>query len=257
MNELMLMITAQRYDLSDPASRHKSSLDLAELFKYLVIHTKPDRFLEVGSFDAAFSRLCKKNLSNCIFDAYEANPYNYENFRLQVNADSVNYIHQAIGDYDGEVTFKVQKNIGDQPISKVIGNNSILSRNQDDVVYEDVVVNINKIDTLYGSKLKKDDRLAMWVDVEGFAFHVFLGAASVLNQTDLILVEVEDYPFWEDQKLSSDIIKHLSNIGFLPVARDFEYNTQYNIVFMRAEAMQNFLVKFCLSNFYSGTGIYV
>jgi hypothetical protein len=74
---------------------------------------------------------------------------------------------------------------------------------------------------------------ALWIDVEGCAYEVLCGARRVLEDTLLLMVEVEDKAFWIGQKTAPDVKRLLFGSGFVPVARDFEFKSQYNMVFLR------------------------
>ena len=45
------------------------------------------------------------------------------------------------------------------------------------------------------------------------------------------MVEVEDEPFWEGQKLAPEVAALLMAAGLAPVARDHEYGRQYNVIY--------------------------
>lgn len=54
-----------------------------------------------------------------------------------------------------------------------------------------------------------------------------------IDQFACIYIEVEDFQKWKGQWLSFDVMKHLILNGFIPIARDFEYEMQYNIIFIK------------------------
>ena len=52
------------------------------------------------------------------------------------------------------------------------------------------------------------------------------------------MVEVEEQPFWGSEHwLRRQVVSYLFDLGLVPVARDFEYRYQYNILFVRAELL--------------------
>lgn len=213
--------------------REQTAALLFDFFQQLIIKTKPKYFFEIGAFDAKFSRETKLKIPECNFCAFEANPYNFNLFKNMVERDGVNYIHSAIGDHTGEIKFNLQKCVNGQVVKMVRGNNSILKRTQDNVIYEEVEVPINTIDFLFLDAILPDETLAMWIDVEGYAHEVLNGAADTLKKTTMVFVEVEDFSYWKNQKLGSDVIEFMMANGFIPVARDFEYEGQYNLIFLK------------------------
>jgi hypothetical protein len=120
----------------------------------------------------------------------------------------------------------------------VKGNDSILSRTEPNVEYEEFVVPCVTIDNYLADKIKTTDSIAMWVDLEGAAYQALQGAVHVLPQVDIIKIEVETRQYWENQKLGHDIKKFLSHFGFYPVLRDFEYQNQYNILFCKQHVIE-------------------
>ena len=78
----------------------------------------------------------------------------------------------------------------------------------------------------------------MWVDVEGACGLVLPGARDLLAKTAVLMIEVEEQQFWgAEHWLREQVVSYLFDLGLVPVARDFEYRYQYNIVFVRAELL--------------------
>ena len=71
--------------------------------------------------------------------------------------------------------------------------------------------------------------------VEGAADKVLQGAEKALASSVAVLIEVESFEFWKEQKDSAYITRELIAKGFVPVARDREYGDhQFNILFVKA-----------------------
>ena len=67
---------------------------------------------------------------------------------------------------------------------------------------------------------------------------VLLGGQETLKNKNCIAIkiEVEDKETFQGQSwLANDVIKFLSKSGFSPIFRDFEYDSQYNILFIKNE----------------------
>lgn len=232
-------------------NREQTAELLFDFFQKLIIKTKPKYFFEIGAFDAKFSRETKVKLPECNFCAFEANPYNFNLFRSMVERDGVNYIHSAIGNFTGKVKFHLQKSINGKTVEMVRGNNSILKRTQNDVGYDEVEVPINTIDALFLDAIMPDEMFAMWIDVEGYAYEVIKGAEKILKKTTMVFVEVEDFSYWKDQKMGADVIEFMLENDFLPVARDFEYEGQYNLIFLKRAIFQTSEVQEELIKYFS------
>jgi FkbM family methyltransferase len=227
------------YDDFIGGESRKSVTTLDKIFTQLVTEIVPcDCFVEAGAFTGDTSRLVESILPNAAIYAFEANPYNYEQFKPLFESSAVNYVHLAVSDKNGTVTFKVQKNNNGTDMPPVKGNDSILSRTEPNVEYEEFVVPCVTIDNYLADKIKTTDSIAMWVDLEGAAYQALQGAVHVLPQVDIIKIEVETRQYWENQKLDHDIKKFLSHFGFYPVLRDFEYQNQYNILFCKQHVFE-------------------
>lgn len=72
----------------------------------------------------------------------------------------------------------------------------------------------------------------LWIDVEGFAYEVLEGSTNILSNISFLKVEVESKETWKGQQTADSVIKLLKEHNFVPLIRDFEYNTQYNIIFV-------------------------
>ena len=211
----------------------KLSVDrLNDIFLKIVEDLQPTHFIEAGAFEGDTSIKVKRLVPKCSVYAFEANPYNYKNFKPKFDNTDINYLHLAVSNQVGSVTFKVQKEYtnGD-PISQIRGNNSILERTSSDIVYEDVQVPCTSLDDFFKEIITDNDSIAMWIDLEGVAYLALTGADNVLSKTKCIKIEVEEHQYWKDQKLAHDIISYLTDKNFIPVVRDFESKLQYNILF--------------------------
>ena len=69
---------------------------------------------------------------------------------------------------------------------------------------------------------------------------ILLGAKNTLSsgRCPLVFIETENYLYWEKQSLSADIRNYLAGYNYLPVARDEEWNNQFNYIFIRESSCQ-------------------
>lgn len=216
------------------SARARSAELLDRLFFDLVDAAQPDLFVEAGAFDAEASLRVARSMPGCSVVAFEANPDNYGHFAgiCQFEQHGVQYLNLALTDTPGFITFHVESKGG----STLLGHSSILARSQpaDDPVRPVTVEGVRLDDHTPDA-----DRVAMWVDVEGAADQVLRGAPQRLTACDVIKVEVEEEAFWEGQALSADIVAQLLTSGMIPVARDIEYPSQYNLVFASPRLLRN------------------
>jgi len=220
------------------------SKNYCELQKIL----KSDCFLEIGAFEADFSRNMKNIFPTSKVYAFEASPYCYENYK-NLNS-SIEYLNLAISDKDGEIYFSLQdKNLSDQTeIEKVRGNNSILDRNDDTISYKKIKVKTTTLDSFIEKKSLTDLSFSLWIDVEGANKNVLQGAQKYLKNTQSLLIEVEDFEYWKKQWISKDVDKFLQDYGFIPISRDFEDNNQYNVVYINQRLVEDINIENQIKN---------
>jgi FkbM family methyltransferase len=201
------------------------------LFKSLLKKSPVDWLYEIGANSALFSIEAKKEglAKQCI--AFEANPHNYDKFTQIHDYASlgIDYKQLAISDQDGEVRFQLMRSNGDIKMPYTVGNNSILKRNAAAVTYEECLVKSSRLDSLHTG----DGSVALWIDVEGAQAAVLSGATETIKKTEAIFIEVEEIKFWQNQWLVADVTSFLTELGFVALARDFEYLKQYNILFIK------------------------
>jgi len=221
----------------------KSAEVLNKIFLSLLTDFLPcDFFIEAGAYEASASSFIKATNSKCQVYAFEANIDNYNHFKH--NLHDINYQYMAISDFSGKIIFKQQSHTTDgHSFPKVRGNNSIKTRVLDKkTIYTDIEVPCITIDEYFKDKILVPSSIGLWIDLEGNAFEALTQATAVLKQSTFVKVEVEDQQYWENQKLSADIVDLLSRSDLIPVIRDFEGMTvaQYNILFAsRALVDQN------------------
>lgn len=211
-----------------------SAAKLDKIFFALMTQYAPcDLFIEAGAFDATTSKKICSELPNCRTYAFEANYDNYEHFAP--SAAAINYLYTAITNYTGSIVFKQQSHTTSGAVfDKIKGNNSTKIRVLDkNTVYTNINVPCDSLDNFFVGKFSSTDSIGLWLDLEGTAYEALTAATEVLRNTSFIKIEVEDQQYWENQKLSADIVTLLDKHEHVPLIRDFEGTSvqQYNILF--------------------------
>lgn len=196
------------------------SKDLADKFISLQEKIKPDIYIEVGAFDAEFSRTIYSKIPNAKIWAFEANPYVHsKNYPIL----GIEYINKAVSDRVGSIEFEIQKDVQPDAV-----NNSIMKRNEDKP-YEYIMVESITLNDI----LSEFSNICLWIDCEGANREVLLGASEILSKVSSIFIEVEQIEYWKDQWLDTDVIGYLESFGFKLIDRDYQYPGQYNCIFIR------------------------
>jgi hypothetical protein len=136
------------------------------------------------------------------------------------------------------VTFNLHKDHAGVPIAN--GQASLLKRQKSQIDrkrgFHGLTVDGITLDDFFGSHACH--RAALWIDVEGACGLVLPGATDLLSRSAIVFVELEEQRFWgEGHWLHDQVIGYLWNFGFVPVARDFEYQYQYNMIMVRQELL--------------------
>jgi FkbM family methyltransferase len=165
----------------------------------------------------------------------------------------IEYEQLALADAPGELPFYVRRSVYGVELPLVIGQNSLLKRVDSNTVYDEIKVRAVRLDDFFSSSASED--CCVWIDVEGYTGKVISGGQRVLGQTQLLMIEVEDQPLWQDQLLAGEALESLYNLGLVPVARDFEWwPDNYNVVCVRNNLLGRGDIRLAIARFYSSAG---
>lgn len=211
----------------------ETPLQLTEHFVELTRQLNPTTVFEVGAREAVYACKVSKLLPEAKVFAFEASPYNFDRFSKEVKDGGypVEYLHLAVGDRDGTVEFYINSEINGVEETLYTGRNSILPRTGQAIATK-VEVTITSLSTFVRER-ELDGPVAIWLDVEGATGDVLRGMSAVMDKVSLVHCEVEERRYWQDQWLRSDVDRFFLEHGLVPVARDDEYVTQYNVVYAR------------------------
>lgn len=220
----------------DPEAR-KASVDALEtLFFEVCGALAPDLFIEAGAKDAFAARRVRGHLPEARIVAFEANPFTYKRFvkKIDYPGQGVEYLHRALSDHDGSVSFNVRVVEGKMAAD---GQGSMLAKTRSEVGTVPVEVACSRIDSFFPPGSFR--RCAVWMDVEGASRQVLTGAVGALPGLDAVFIEVEDRENWEGQWLAKDVEDFLRGHDIVPVGRDFQSVHQNNVLFLRRSALEN------------------
>lgn len=214
---------------------HLTTESLVDLFMQIQYVTYPTCSIEIGAYEATFSKKMVQSYPNIPVWAFEANPYNYEKFSAECLSLGIKYMHMAIANKVGSIDFMLQHRYTDDGtlLPKDLGNNSILYRSKEGLQYAPVSVKCSTLDTYFKETLSNDERVVLWIDVEGASEAVLTNAISTLEKTNSIFIEVEHYGFWNNQWLFPQVDEFLRENDFYLVARDSEYDGQNNCIYVK------------------------
>lgn len=157
--------------------------------------------VEIGSLDAQDSQYFKKVFPNARVIAIEALPENFEKYLKGLK--DIECINTVVSHIDGEVTF-FKKEIN--------GIHSIFNRGNE-YGKEEVKLTSQRFETLAKSyAINSVDMLKL--DVEGATIEALESMGALLSTIKIMHLESESYPFFEGQKLHSEVVSFLEGNGF-------------------------------------------
>ena len=187
-------------------------------------------FVEVGAYRAEFSRRAALEHPDATIMALEANPHTWQQYAPTM-PERIEYLNVAACPADGPVTFALMALQGGAHLPRIAGNNGLRQRLAHGIEYDPLIVDGRALDSLLAERGLTGQPCVMWWDVEGAQDLVIAGAHAALTDCVALLLEVEEYAYWRDQPLVSDVDAALARFGLVPVARDREFPDQHNRIY--------------------------
>jgi|MudIll2142460700_1097286.scaffolds.fasta_scaffold106937_2 FkbM family methyltransferase len=75
-------------------------------------------------------------------------------------------------------------------------------------------IEIKKLDSVFNSFVKKEDRVMIKIDTQGYERNVIDGASASLNKIQIIQLEMSIVPLYENEMTYIEMIKYLDNKGY-------------------------------------------
>ncbi len=237
LHEVNLLATAHAFDLWKNGERATSARALDDLFFAVVRILEPSLFIEAGAKKAEASFRVREMSKDIRIVAFEASPENFKKFsaELAFESNNIEYIHAAVSDKPGSVIFYNVTEIRGEKVWNNFGASSILQRKDSGSKFTEVTVPAFTLD----SQFAESERCVLWIDVEGANEQVIVGGRNVLARADAVLIETSYEPIWDGEWTAAKVIAELFDLGLIPVARDFEYRRNFNILFVRRSLFLN------------------
>lgn len=207
-----------------------------DLFFQIAREINADTLIECGANDASVSRRFLAMRANRNAIAIEANPFVHAKFKDDNSQDNLRYLLTGVSDKKKTLEFNIPKVTGES--TSIFGSFQKLPQYYTD--YSSFEVKVDKLDNIVKLKDLEDKTSIMWIDVEGEAFNLFLGAKKVLasGSIKMIYIEVQESLHYSKEKSALEISMLLSNYGFVPVARDFPLADLYNLLLIKEETLK-------------------
>lgn len=249
---LQMQQQAMLFDLSSMQGRQWSTQRITDFFINIQHLLPVQNIVEIGAHEAGFSLSAKKKFPQFNVFAYEANPYVYEKYinTPAIQNSAIHYEHLAVSNYDGDVTFHISNTIQAKQEAKDSKRHSILERKTNDST-TDITVKCNTLDTLFKNELSHNQGFSLWIDAEGATSLILEGAKNLLPHVYSVFVEVESQTKFKQQWNEKELCDFMLENDFLPVARDFAFRHQYNMIFVKKDYINT--IEFLYQNHFSNT----
>ena len=196
---------------------------LTKIFIGIQRKLKPNITIEVGAYDAHFSKIMAKGYNKPGTTwAFEGHPEIFEKFLPEM--EGIHYRNNIVSDKIGVQTMYQYEG------GELQGNNSMLPILKD-TNYTTFEVPSITLDGFFPN----EENICLWIDCEGANREVLNGAQNVLQRTSSIFIEVDDVALWQNQWLWQETFAFLEDAGFACYARDFQYRDQWNAIFVKKE----------------------
>jgi FkbM family methyltransferase len=247
-------LLVRQLNTDPPSEGPAGNRHLQDAFLDLCVTLQPNILLDVGANDGSASLAVRKVVPGCEVHAFEANPHIHAKHLERLQAQGVRYWNLAVTDCVGHATLYAPLTLsrayirGEVVPASILegedtGKTSLLRRNEE-ATYAEFKVEATTLDAFADTHLQdwRHRNIFLWVDAEGAADRVLVGAKRLLARTRVIFLETEGFDFWKDQADRVAVVSQLIRFGFLPVARDREYgDKQFNILFVHQDAIDRVL----------------
>jgi FkbM family methyltransferase len=207
------------------------------LFAELLRPMRIDVVFDVGSMDGTDALRFRAAAPAARIHAFEPNPANFQ--QMQANPalrdGAITLMPLALTNYDGDAEFYITP-AGYYPDQGWRGTSSLYQRYDQPQLLTRARVKTARLDTLLARELSGQQRVALWIDVEGKAHEVIEGGAGVMQHVWLLHLEVEtSLCIAPEQKFYPQVKALLHSAGFIELATDAPATQiQFNALFVRA-----------------------
>ena len=118
----------------------------------------------------------------------------------------------AIGDENSSGVINIAHNSISSSILNMLPSHANSSPTSKYIAKEEI--ELKTLDSVFNSFCKKDDKVMMKIDTQGFEKNVIDGAAKYLNNIDIIQLEMSIIPLYKNEMIFIDMMKYLDEKNF-------------------------------------------
>ncbi|WP_340111701.1 FkbM family methyltransferase [Maribellus mangrovi] len=120
--------------------------------------------------------------------------------------------HYGLGNENTETEINISNNSYSSSILNIMPTHVESAPNSRYVAKEEI--QLKTFDSVFKSFYKKESRIMMKIDTQGFEKHVLEGAENSLKDVEVLQLEMSLVPLYENEMLYLDMIHYLSSKGF-------------------------------------------
>jgi len=203
---------------------------LEKSFIQLSAAINPDLSIEVGAHESSFSLEMKKNNPDIRSIAFEANPYVFEKYEVDLKSMNIEYENKAISEVNGEITFSIPTSLNGNKIHLSNAISSIHQRSNNNFTYQTITAQSIRLDSYISNQYHN---IVLWIDVEGAQLNVINSANKIWKNISAVYIEVEKAEVWQGQNKDTEVNGLLKKLGFIEIMRDNLARVQYNSVYIK------------------------
>jgi len=187
---------------------------LMDLLSVIMKDKKIDFVFDVGANIGQFANDLREH-------GYRGNILSFEPVKkthdqLVVNSKNDNkwevFERCALGNQDGEIDINISQYDLSSSILEMTQKHTDAKKNSHYIGKEKT--SIFKLDTIINKINSKEKASMLKIDTQGYEWEVLQGTQNNLAIFDLILIEVSFVTLYQNEKLWSDIINHITSFGF-------------------------------------------
>lgn len=207
--------------------------NLINLIDRYIAH--PQIIFDVGSRDLEESIFFKQKYPDASVFAFEANPEQKDICSIKAANNNINFYSAAVSDQVGKHDFFAVQKDGPNPN---IGASAMSFFSQDQLNFwkdidPDSKPNTKKyeVDTITLDSFCEEKSISsidiLWMDVQGWEQQVLNGGTKMLKNIKMIYTELSFKQFYEKTSFYPDIVKFLSDYGFIQMWNQNPYDEKY------------------------------
>jgi FkbM family methyltransferase len=223
-------------------------VDNEYLFRRLAVRLGAALVCDVGAFDGRHAKLFRSAGLRVV--AFEANPHCFAALAGDPSIESagIRLVNAAVWNREGTVVFHVVTSADKWRSSPRTSIGSVLERvpGYGLETYESVTVKAVRLDRALAGE---PGPIALWVDVEGAGYEVMEGIAGIRERVAIVNIEIETRRFWQEQRLGTDLIAAVRELGFTPIGRGSGGTLQFDVVFVNDRWLRAapFVIRSCVA----------